>query len=170
MLRLLDGITLSNDAVVLDAPCGFGRNALALAAQGFAVVSADKDRGRLDSLRKTVSGLKNSKRISPCILPVCVDLIADKWPFRESSFSAIFCVHYPAQEIIEEMKTSLQAGGYIYIETFGGQGSNYLQLPKAGELRMALSGYDLLFYRERPVGPTTSNAVVVVALARKCQT
>jgi predicted RNA methylase len=73
MLRLLDGITFSDNATVLDAPCGFGRNAIALAAQGLAVVSADKDCGRLDSLKRAVAALKSSKQTHPRILPVCVD-------------------------------------------------------------------------------------------------
>jgi SAM-dependent methyltransferase len=167
MLRLLDRITLPNNATILDAPCGFGRNALALAANGLTVVSADKDYGRLSSLKSVVAELTDSKQKRPRIIPVCVDLNNNSWPFLKSSFSAVVCVHYPVQEIIENLKASLQEGGYIYIETFGGQGGNYLQLPKAGELRAALTGYDLLFYRERSVGPTTFNSVVVVALAQK---
>lgn len=167
MLRLLDEITFSHKATVLDAPCGFGRNAIALAAKGLVVVSADKDCGRLNSLKRVIAELKSSKQTHPHILPVCVDLSNDGWPFLQSSFSAVVCVHYPAQEIIENLKSSVREGGFIYIETFGGQGGNYLQLPKAGELRAALTGYDLLFYRERSVGPTTSNSVVVLALAQK---
>jgi SAM-dependent methyltransferase len=167
MLRLLGGITFSDDAKVLDAPCGFGRNAIALAARGLSVVSADKDCGRLDSLKRSVAELISSKQSYPRIFPVCVDLSNNSWPFVESSFSAVVCVHYPAQEIIKNLKSSVREGGYIYIETFGGQGGNYLQLPKAGELRAALTGYDLHFYKERSVGPTTSNSVVVVALAQK---
>jgi SAM-dependent methyltransferase len=166
MLRLLNGISFSENATVLDAPCGFGRNAIALAAKGLAVVGADNDCGRLDSLKRTVAKLKSSKQTHR-VFPVCADLSDDRWPFLESSFSAVVCVHFPAQEIIENLKGSLREGGYIYIETFGGQGGNYLQLPKAGELRTALAGYDLLHYKERSVGPKTFNSVVVVALAQK---
>ena len=167
MLRLLDGTTFSDNATVLDAPCGFGRNAIALAARGLSVVSADKDCGRLDSLKRSAAELTSSKQGYPRILPVCVDLSDNRWPFVESSFSAVVCVHYPAQEIIENLKSSVREGGYIFIETFGGQGGNYLQLPKVGELRAALTGFDLHFYRERSVGPTASNSVVVVAFAQK---
>jgi SAM-dependent methyltransferase len=167
MLRLLDGISFSENATVLDAPCGFGRNAVALAAKGCVVVGADNDCRRLDSLKRVVAELKSSKQTHPRIFPICADLSDNSWPFVESSFSAVVCVHFPAQEIIENLKGSLQEGGYIYIETFGGQGGNYLQLPKAGELRAALAGYDLLHYKERSVGPATSNAVAVVALAQK---
>ena len=167
MLRLLDGITFPEDATALDAPCGFGRNAIALATKGLVVVGADKDCGRLDSLREVAAELKSKKQTYPGIFPICADLSDNRWPFLESSFSAVVCVHYPAQEIIENLKASLREGGYIYIETFGGQGGNYLQLPKAGELRRALAGYNLLYYKERSVGPTSFNSVVVVALAQK---
>jgi SAM-dependent methyltransferase len=124
MLRLLAGITFSDNATVLDAPCGFGRNTIALAARGLAVLSADIDRGRLDSLKRAVAELESSKQSHSRIWPVCVDLGNNGWPFLESSFSAVVCVHYPVQEIIENLKASLREGGYIYIETFGGQGDN----------------------------------------------
>ena len=40
------------------------------------------------------------------------------------------------------------------VETFGGQGENYLDLPKAGELRDQISSqFTVLRYRERHVGP-----------------
>jgi SAM-dependent methyltransferase len=137
------GSRFPNDATVLDARCGFGRNAIALTAKGLAVVSADKDCGRLDSLKKAVAELESSKQTRLRILPVCADLSNNRWPFVRLSFSAVVCVHYLVQEIIEYLKSSLREGGYIYIETFGDQGGNYLQLPKAGELRAALAGYDL---------------------------
>ena len=42
MLRLLDGIALSDNATVLDAPCGIGRNAIALAAEGLVVANISR--------------------------------------------------------------------------------------------------------------------------------
>lgn len=62
----------------------------------------------------------------------------------------------------------LMDGGHLFIETFGGHGENYLELPRADEIRQGLKGYKLLFYNERSVGPTSQNAVVVKALAQKC--
>lgn len=58
-------------------------------------------------------------------------------------------------------------GGHLFIETFGGHGENYLELPKADEIRQALKGYELIFYSERSVGPASQNAVVVRAFAQK---
>jgi len=98
---------------------------------------------------------------------VCADLSTDRLPFAKSSFSAVICVHYPVQTIISDLDAAVQKGGHFYIETFGGQGQNYLELPKAGEIRDALAGYDFHFYKERPVGPRSQNSVAVRALGRK---
>jgi hypothetical protein len=62
----------------------------------------------------------------------------------------------------------LSYGGYLLFETMGGQGGNYLQLPRAGQMRTLLEpGFKMLFYREKRVGPPEANAVSVRLLARK---
>lgn len=149
----------------MDAPCGFGRNALSLAARGFNVVAVDKDLVRLDSLQKSISEKADS--VSK-VFPLCADLTSGRMPFGPRSFSAILCVHYPAQNILADFDDQLVDGGHLFIETFGGHGQNYLDLPKAGEIRHALKGYKMLFYHERSVGPISQNSVVVKALAQKC--
>jgi predicted RNA methylase len=47
LMKFLVRITSSYGAPILDAPCGFGRNALALAARGYDVVAVDRDIDRL---------------------------------------------------------------------------------------------------------------------------
>jgi hypothetical protein len=42
-------------------------------------------------------------------------------------------------DVIPTFISSLQEGGYLYIETFGGQGQNFRELPKAQQLRKLLS-------------------------------
>jgi hypothetical protein len=37
-------------------------------------------------------------------------------------------------ELVPCFISSLQPRGYIYIETFGGHGENFRQLPKAGQM------------------------------------
>jgi hypothetical protein len=76
-------------------------------------------------------------------------------------------LHYPVQTIISDLAATVRGGGYLYVETFGGQGQNYLELPKAGEIRDALKGYDFHFYKERSIGPRSQNSVVVTALGQK---
>jgi SAM-dependent methyltransferase len=165
LIRFLDRIASSYGAPILDAPCGFGRNALPLAAEGLNVIAVDKDLVRLNSLQKSIS-----EKTSPVgkVFPLCADLTKGRLPFGPCSFSAILCIHYPVQNILADFDDQLMDGGHLFIETFGGHGQNYLELPKADEVRQALKGYKLLFYNERSVGPISQNAVVVKALAQKC--
>lgn len=170
LMKFLVRITSSYGAPILDAPCGFGRNALALAARGYHVVAVDRDIDRLRLLENSAANILHSDRPSNAsgrVSSVCADLSANRLPFAKSSFSAVICVHYPVQTIISDLDAAVQKGGHFYIETFGGQGQNYLELPKAGEIRDALAGYDFHFYKERQVGPRSLNSVAVRALGRK---
>ena len=164
LMRVLDHVTWSYAEPILDAPCGFGRNALALAAQGYDVIAVDNDLACLKSIN--ASAVYQSNR-SGKIITVSADLDADRLPFRKSSFSAILCVHYPPQKIIVDLCDALKVGGWLYIETFGGQGQNYRELPKLGEIPKALQGFELAVCRERPVGPSSHEAAVVHIVARK---
>lgn len=162
LMQVLDRVTSSYAEPILDAPCGFGRNALALAAQGYDVIAVDNDLACLKSINASAASSGSGK-----IITLGADLDADRLPFRKSSFSAILCVHYPPQTIIADLCDALKVGGWLYIETFGGQGQNYLELPKLGEIPKALQGFELVVCKERPVGPSSHNAAVVQILARK---
>jgi SAM-dependent methyltransferase len=163
LIRFLDRIASSYGAPILDAPCGFGRNALPFADKGFNVIAVDKNLVRLNSLQKSIS-----RRAGGQVFPLCADLTKGRLPFGPHSFSAILCIYYPVQNILADLDDQLMDGGHLFIETFGGHGENYLELPKADEIRQALQGYKLIFYNERSVGPISQNAVVVKALAQKC--
>jgi hypothetical protein len=64
--------------------------------------------------------------------------------------------------------SSLQEGGHIYVETFGGHGENFRVLPKAGQLRKLLSrDVRFKYYKERKVGPIGFNSVAVTLFAQK---
>jgi SAM-dependent methyltransferase len=92
LMKVLDRLTLCDDAPILDAPSGFGRNAFALADRGREVIAVDKDVGRLTTLKRS-AGSRTKGRV----VAVCGDLVRDRLPFGESSFSAVICVHYPVQ-------------------------------------------------------------------------
>ena len=164
LIEFLDRVTSSYGAPILDAPCGFGRNAVLVADRGFDVVAVDNDLVRLRSLQFRSAKAESVGKV----LPICADLTSGRLPFGQRSFSAILCIHYPVQKIIADLDAQLREGGHLYIETFGGHGQNYLDLPKANQIREALEGYKLVFYNERPVGPISENSVVVKALAQKC--
>jgi hypothetical protein len=129
------------------------------------VIAVDKDFVRLKSLKNAISVKTHA---TADIFPLCADLTKGRLPFGPSSFSAILCIHYPIQKILADFDEQLIEGGHLLIETFGGHGENYRELPKANEIREGLKGYKLHFYNERSVGPASHNAVVVKALAQKC--
>src|SRR5262245_28211984 len=111
--------------LILDAGCGFGRNAVALAARGLSLVCLDCDHNRLKDLaRLGPSKLKEAGPSSGTLYPVCADV--KFWPFPRNCFSAIICVHIVGDALLEACRHSLVRNGYLYFETFGNQGQNYL--------------------------------------------
>jgi SAM-dependent methyltransferase len=156
---------------ILDAGCGYGRNGVALAMRGLDVVCADHNEKRLRALMTLAPDhMENFTHGKLGVLhPVCTQLSRVHWPFSQACFSAIICIHFLGVDLLPLFGASLVAGGYLYIETFGGHGQNYLDLPKEGQLRDAVvaAGFQLLSYRERKVGPANSSAVSVKLWAQK---
>jgi SAM-dependent methyltransferase len=172
LLRFSSEIASSGKGLVLDAPCGYGRNAVALAALGCRVVAVDSDRRRLATLNQTkvTYTADSASRGIPSgeILTVCADLNSKIWPFAPSCFSAVVSVHFSIEHLIPSFISSLQEGGYIYVETFGGHGENFRVLPKSGQLKELLSrDVEFKYYKERKVGPLASDSVAVTLFAQK---
>jgi SAM-dependent methyltransferase len=174
LVRFAGQIASFGKGLVVDAPCGYGRNAVVLAARGCTVIAIDKDYARLAALERVKAayvadhvpaGVRTGQ-----IFTVRADVTADRWPVAPSSISAIICVHFVMIDLIPVFISSLQIGGHLYVETFGGQGMNYLELPKAGQLRELLSGHMAFsYYKERKVGPTEIDSVSVTLLAQRRQ-
>lgn len=151
LIDVADELTSLSQYPVLDAGCGFGRNAVALASLGLSVVCIDRNLDRLKSFSRSAR-----------LHLVHADLKHSQWPFSQNCFAAIICVHFLDTYLFDAFRYSLIPSGHLYIETFGGHGGNYLDLPKAGQLRDLLSRhFNLAFYRERQVGPADSGAVSV---------
>jgi SAM-dependent methyltransferase len=156
----------------LDVGCGFGRNAVALAVRGISVVCADRRLECLTTLAhfgpKYVAEHRRPECRAGNMYPMLADLNSAKWPFRENCFAGIICVHFFNIDLFEMFCTSLISGGYLYLETFGGYGQNFRELPSAGQFRELLSkDFQLQFYRENKVGPMGYDAVTVRLFARK---
>jgi SAM-dependent methyltransferase len=169
LIEVSEELASSRRYPILDAGCGFGRNAVALAARGLSVVCVDRDVGRLKSFIHLRS-IPNAELgdDSGRLYLVVADLKRSQWPFSRNCFGAIICVHFLDIDLFEAFRFSLVPSGQLYIETFGGHGGNYLDLPGAGQLRDLLSQhFHLAFYRERKVGPADTDAVSVKLLAKK---
>jgi SAM-dependent methyltransferase len=172
LVRFADQLALFGNDPVIDAPSGYGRNAIALAARGCTVVAFDNDQKRLvalEQLKAAYVAERTSAGVSTGqIFTVCADLTAEGWPVAPSSVSAIICIHFAMIDLVPNFMSSLQVGGHIYVETFGGQGQNFRELPKAGQLRELLSRHvEFRYYKERKVGPTEFDSVSVTLFARR---
>jgi hypothetical protein len=131
---------------------------------GFSVVCAERDPRRLDVLMKAAANTP----LAGSLFPIHTALGTASWPFAPACFSAIIFVHYLDTLLFPSIHHSLVPGGALYVETVGGQGQNYLELPQQGELRSMLSPHFCLeTYRERSVGPAEYNRCAVKLLGKK---
>jgi SAM-dependent methyltransferase len=172
LIKFAKQIAALDNGPVIDAPCGYGRNAVALAAQGCTVIAIDSDLRRLaalDQVKATYVAKQAASGVSPGrIETICADLTAEGWPVARSSVSAIICVHFAMIDLIPTFIASLQKGGYLYVETFGGQGQNFRELPRAKQLKQLLAAHmEFNYYRERKVGPSQVDSVTVTLLAKR---
>lgn len=153
---------------VLDVACGSGRNAFALSLLGCKVICIDKDLTGLEAQRER---LRNSpfRRASAQLSLVKMDLMAEPWPFSARSVGGIINVHFLLPALFPCFESSLCLGGRFLLQTVPGCGGNYLELPKAGELRAAFEkAFEFELYKERAVGPPGCGAVTVQAVAKRC--
>ena len=77
-------------------------------------------------------------------------------------------VHFSIHKHLGPIEDALAPGGWLIYETFGGQGMNWIDLPKAGQLQRKLAPqFEFLALDERPVGPKEERSVVARLFARK---
>lgn len=157
--RSFPKLGLQPGALILDAPCGFGRHSYWLASLGYDVHAIDIDRNRLETAeryRPPLSG-QIGWRLGDLETPLQTD----------TAYDALITVHYFSESIVRRAHEALKIGGVFLFETFGGQGRNFLALPKAGEFQKMLgSDFELCALKERPVGPQKLT-VSLTAIARK---
>jgi SAM-dependent methyltransferase len=146
--------------LILDVACGYGRNAAYIASFGVNVVCIDNDTAALDHIMT----LPEARRLTA----IKLHLLDDPWPFTYESVGAIVNVHYYRPTLLGRFMESLRPGGYLYLETIGGQGHNYRELPPRRFIRDQLAEwFDVRYYKENQVGPERCDAVSVKLFAIK---
>ena len=154
------------DGPILDAPCGYGRHALSLHELGCRMTCADIDDQALEQLTRFNKRFREAGQRRLELFKV--DLAKGDWPFEEAQFSGALNVHFYESRLLANIAFSLIAGGLLYVETIENRRGNYLQLPKAGEIRSLLADtFEFLHLKERHAGPPNSGKVTVRMLARR---
>jgi len=160
-------VSASSGKPLLDIACGSGRNSFVFSNLGCAVICVDRNLAglRAQQLRLSSTALGHTtSKMSLCQM----DLVKDPWPFGVSQAGGIVNVHFLLPSLFRFFENSIVTGGYLLVETVPAHGGNYLELPKAGELRSAFERvFDLEFYRERKAGPPNVDAVTVQLVARR---
>jgi hypothetical protein len=77
-------------------------------------------------------------------------------------------VHYNHLRLLKICASSLKIGGYCFLETIGGQGGNYLALPKLGAVKAIFDdAFEFRYFKEHRVGPANVCAAATKLLAVK---
>lgn len=161
-------ITLNSSGLIVDVASGYGRNAIFLSSFGVPVLCIDNNRGALDCIKSSESPILKKPKDYKLLDTLELDLIDDPWPFNNESLGAIINVHFLTAQLLGYFLSSLKIGGYLFIETVGGYGGNYLQLLPQGYIKEKLGdAFETKFFIEKKVGPQESNASAVKLFAIK---
>lgn len=154
------------NGLILDAPCGYGRHALSLQDLGCRIVCADIDDKVLEQLARFDKDFRKAGHEHLELFNV--DLVDGDWPFDEAQFSGALNVHFYESKLLSNIAYSLASGGLLYVETIANRKGNFMQLPKAGEIRNLLADtFEFMHLKENHAGPDNSRKVTVRMLARK---
>ena len=154
-------LNAASGSPIVDVACGAGRNAFYLAQLGCKVICIDRDLSRLKDRW-------SDGEISKHLTLMEMDLIADPWPFGERTIGGIVLVDFLDRSLFQFFERSLIVGGYLLVETISNRGGNYLELPRAGELRKAFErSLEFCLYKEREAGPRRIDAVTVRMLGKR---
>jgi tellurite methyltransferase len=132
--------------VALDVAAGRGRNALALARAGLAVVAVDYSS---EAMRLLAATVRNSRL---AIWPVVANL--DNFHLKDESFDAIVNINFLDRALFPKFVRALRPGGLLIADTFLvdqaaiGHPRDPRFLLGHGELRALAGGLEVEEYRE----------------------
>jgi SAM-dependent methyltransferase len=162
-LKFIGYYSKIKDYPILDAPCGFARHSFLLSSLGYKVICVDISQKVLDY----ISEYQKTHIFEKSLVTIKADL-EKEWPFENESLGAILNVHYYGYNLLDKFRGSLVQGGFLYLETPGGQGGNYVDLPLKSIVRTKLERYfKILYYKERSAGPVGSDRVTLKVFAQK---
>ncbi len=160
---LLQVMPLLPRGTALDVASGEGRNALFLAGQGFSVSAVERSRVGLEKTEAAAreSGIRThwtsqftpKPLHSPGLSLVEADL--ESFALPAGQFDVVLCFKYLQRSLFPSLTRALRRQGMLVYETytlehlkFAGGPRNPEFLLRAGELREAFSGMEILFYSE----------------------
>ena len=145
----------------LDLAMGRGRHALLLARFGFQTFGVDL---KLDAVR---DAMRTANRDGLSIHGWCADLTTPALPI--AAFDLVVVTRFLQRDLFGAIAAAVKPGGYVIYETFtvaqralGIGPASPDHLLRAGELRSAFDGCDVLFYEEVEVDAREAVARLVV--------
>lgn len=165
----------------LDLACGAGRNAIFLAACGWAVTAIDGSRAALDQAKAAaqshgIDALLIEPPGSTAAPPIprsgrvhLIEADLEAFQLPREQFHLIVCFHYLQRSAFPAIEEALVPGGILLYETFtraqlrfpsGPRNPQYLL--ETGELRAAFPTLTTIFFRELSAGKG-----IATLLARK---
>jgi SAM-dependent methyltransferase len=147
--------------IAVDIGCGYGRNALAVSRLGLLTYALDVDHVALRSLRTVTA------ESEPRLVPIRCDF-AFGLPLLSGRADLVMAIQYPSALDLAKVAELSSPGGFLILETFGGQGRNWRSLPHAGEVRRLLAPhFSIQTYIEGRAGPAAEGRCTVKAFARR---
>ena len=138
---------------IADVACGSGRNLVPFLRSGQTIDCYDIRENSLDPYIVNVAG--------PRITQHQVDLLSEKFDLSRSRYGLVLLVHFYSADVLAKIVRSLKPGGFLIVETIDDRGGNYLQLPRAGEVLLAIAPtIKVLSCQAKLAGPDSVRQVI----------
>lgn len=152
---------LPSSGHALDLACGGGRNSVFLAQCGLRVVAVDRSRPALEQ------GGELARQKNVQVEWHQADL--EWFEFPPSAFDVVVVFYYRDPELYRRLRATVRPGGLVIYQTFTREQLRFDTGPRnpahlldKGELLVAFSGWDVIYYRE-----TSAERGVASLVARK---
>jgi SAM-dependent methyltransferase len=141
--KALTRISKNDGDLCLDLPCGNGRNIFLLASHFRQVIGFDTNQAYLDNIIAVLPQYNCEHKIAT----VRIDL-ESAIPDMLEKAGFVCIIHYYEPLFIKKIIDRMRTGSFLYIETPGCFGDNYLALSTKPEIDALLTGMTILSYKE----------------------